>query len=81
MTGSHVDFERADDDIDDDGGFGADGFASPDEEEGGGDSSEEEAMYQPTIIQNAKPTQPKKSTKNAQKSHKDKTSPGKNVFG
>ena len=45
MTGSHVDFERADDDIDEDGGFGADGFASPDEEEGGGDSSEEEAMY------------------------------------
>ena len=46
MTGSHADFERADDDLDDDAAFGADGFASPDEEEGGGDSSDDgEAMY------------------------------------
>ena len=43
MTGSHADFERADEDLEDDAEFGVDDFESP-EEEGGGDS-DEEAMY------------------------------------
>ena len=41
MTGSHADFERAEDEFEDDAEF--DDFDSPDEE-GGGDS-DEEAMY------------------------------------
>lgn len=62
MTGSHADFERADD-LEDDDEYGVDDFDSP-EEEGGGDSDDDGgSLYQPTLIAKAKPAKSKAKAK------------------
>ena len=50
MSGSHPDFERADEDLDDDDEYGVEDLDSQDEE-GGADSDDDGgSLYRPTLI-------------------------------
>lgn len=75
VTGSHADFDRAEEDLDLDAELGdGDEYESP-EGEGGSDSDDDGGGYQPTLIAKSSQARPKKKKK--KKAQGGQRSPGK----